>query len=122
MDSNFEIFDLSLKDTYIFALDGSDAVKLAEEAHEAWFDLEEELDQLMWPDSSKIVGFHEFDPAPPSAYSYDQALYQANLNSDPSYAVKLGKAENLKALCGAARAIYETAKLAIRQGADIEGR
>lgn len=121
MDEMFEIFDISLTDQYIFALDFADRFKLANEAYEAWFDFEDELDKLMWPDSSKIVGFHEFDPAPPSAYSYDQSLYEPNITSDPSYAIKLGKAEELKSLCGAARAIYETAELS-RKGTEDEGR
>lgn len=121
MDDIFEIFDISLTDDYIFALDFADRVKLSVEAYEAWFDFEDELDKLMWPDSSRIVGFHEYDPVPPSAYSYNQALYQANINSDPSYSVKLGKAEELRALCGAARAIYETAELSGKD-VQIEGR
>lgn len=112
----YEIFDLSLTDRYIAALEIDDLYVLLEESSQAWHDHEAELDELMWSDSPRMQGFLAFVPAAPSEYTYHQSLYVAQINSDPSFAVKLGKAEELASLAGSCRAIRETVIM------ELEGR
>lgn len=106
--NNYEIFDLSLPDSYIMELSLDDLHVLLTEASYAWNDLEEELDELMWSDDPRGNGFLAYTPAPPSEYTYHPSLYGPQIDADPSFRVKLGRAEQLASLAGSARAIRET--------------
>ena len=82
--------------------------ELAEELEELEELDEEELDELMWADDPRGNGFLAYTPAPPSEYAYHPSLYGPQIDADPSFRVKLGRAEQLASLAGAARAIRET--------------
>lgn len=113
----FKIFDITLPDDYIHALGSDDLELLENEAETYAFQLEVELDELMWQNDSRVVGDRHFEPIAPSEYSYDQSLFPEEVAIDPSFSVKLGKAENTRSIIGATRAIAATARLErIRRG------
>lgn len=103
----YKIFDLGITDDYIKELSSAELLQLSYEA--SWFvaEMEHELGEL--------IGLDFGLTAPYSRHCYDQSAWFAEIDNNPSFAIKLGKAEELASLSGAARAINATAKIVLEQ-------
>lgn len=117
----YKIFDISLPDSYIRELTGTEISLLIDEAKAEHRRLEKEINEVVQP-TFPIADLDDPTAPLPSEYSYDPMLYRDEIAEDPALENKLKVAKELSERVGLVLAVLGSAQTQRARLINLEAR
>lgn len=117
----YKIFDISLPDSYIRELTGTEISLLIDEARAEHRRLEKEINEVVQP-TFPIADLDDPTAPLPSEYSYDPMLYRDEIAEDPALENKLKVAKELSERVGLVLAVLGSAQTQRARLINLEAR
>lgn len=117
----YKIFDISLPDSYIRELTGTEISLLIDEAKAEHRRLEKEINEVVQP-TFPIADLDDPTAPLPSEYSYDPMLYRDEIAEDPALEDKLKVAKELSERVGLVLAVLGSAQTQRARLINLEAR
>lgn len=117
----YKIFDISLPDSYIRELTGTEISLLIDEAKAEHRRLEKEINEVVQP-TFPIADLDDPTAPLPSEYSYDPMLYKDEIAEDPALENKLKVAKELSERVGLVLAVLGSAQTQRARLINLEAR
>ena len=117
----YKIFDISLPDSYIRELTGTEISLLIDEAKAEHRRLEKEINEVVQP-TFPIADLDDPTAPLPSEYSYDPMLYREEIAEDPALEDKLKVAKELSERVGLVLAVLGSAQTQRARLINLEAR
>ena len=117
----YKIFDISLPDSYIRELTGTEISLLIDEARAEHRRLEKEINEVVQP-TFPIADLDDPTAPLPREYSYDPMLYRDEIAEDPALEDKLKVAKELSERVGLVLAVLGSAQTQRARLINLEAR